>query len=96
MTVWLKQGVLGDVSRQIRRAIGTVHSLHQQKGEDLFITSLREGTHSAGSLHYDGQAFDSRPGQVTRAEALKALNAISPFYDVIDETDHLHVEWDQK
>lgn len=96
MTVWYKQGVRGDLQRQVRRAVGTLHSLHQQKGEDLFITALRDGNHSAGSLHYDGLAFDCRFGSVTRVEALKALLALSPFFEVIDEPDHRHVEWDCK
>jgi hypothetical protein len=96
MTVWLKQGVLGDINRHIRLAINSVHTLCQQHSEDLFITSLRDGNHSAGSLHYDGCAFDCRKGELTRENVLRALSTLGPFYEVIDEVDHLHVEWDCK
>ena len=94
MTVWYKQGVIGVVSREIIRAIGVSHSLHQQEGEDLFVTALRDGNHSAGSLHYIGQAFDQRKGKVSREKLQRALSPISAFYEVIEESTHFHIEWD--
>ncbi len=96
MTVWYKQGVIGDPKREIRRAIGKVHSLHQKSHEDLFVTSIREGNHSAGSLHPDGEAVD-----FIRSYTIAAYKeAVGPGYDVLPvtgfEETHVHIEWDPK
>ena len=70
--VWLKQGVIGPVLIPVRAAIERVHDVLAARGEDLFILSLREGDHKAGSAHFDGRAFDMRLGSLT-ADELTAL-----------------------
>ncbi len=101
MTVWLKQGVCGDPKREIRRAIGIVARWALTRDEDVFIHSIRDGVHIAGSLHYDGYAFDfshkrSR-GLAPVPTAYRELKEdLGPGYDVVVEETHVHVEWDPK
>lgn len=91
--VWLKQGVVGELSREMRRAVGVLSKLYANEGLDLFITSVQEGNHSAGSLHYDGRAIDFRKASITLQQV---KTAVGPGYDCVDEADHFHVEWDPK
>lgn len=60
------------------------------------VTSANDSTHMDGSLHYQDRALDFRtadmsPSQVARwAEEIRAR--LGPGFDVIIESDHLHVE----
>ena len=75
-------------------------------GVDLTVTSGRDGIHSLGSLHYYGYAVDLRTwdseGQQIdndlRHEVVKVLkivlSEISQYYDVINHSTHIHVEYD--
>jgi len=94
MTVWYKQGVLGDLQPVVRKALGKVASLIESNGHDTFITSLRDGNHSSGSLHYDGLAFDLKHYSVTTIANIKL--ALGSDFDVIDESNHIHIEYDPK
>lgn len=65
----------------------------------LTLTSVVDGRHSEKSLHYRGLAFDCRTTaagmpQATIDEIVEAARAALPGFDVLDEGDHLHVEWD--
>lgn len=66
----------------------------------LTITAVIDGTHSAGSLHYAGMAFDARtrdlpPGEVQEVATL-ARAALGADFDVVVEPDHLHIEYQPK
>lgn len=67
-------------------------------GADLVITSLIDGKHSLGSLHYVGMAVDLRRWQLDDPEqAVEELKAaLGPDYDVILESTHVHVEFQPK
>lgn len=66
----------------------------------VWITSAAEGQHMTGSLHYENKAFDIRISNVVGGDshvrfwAAKMSLALGPDYDVIIESDHLHVEFD--
>lgn len=93
MTVWYKQGVLGDLQPKARKAIGIIASLNSMV--DIYITSLRDGNHSAGSLHYDGLAFDMRnPEPQIKIADIKSH--LGPNYDIVVEPNHIHIEYDPK
>ena len=69
-------------------------------GQELIITSGRDGIHSAGSLHYYGLAVDLRTryfDEGTKAEVARALkDLLGPMgYDVIVHSTHIHVEAQQ-
>ena len=98
MTVWIKQGVCGDLSIPARKALGKV-AAHWGEYEDILVTSIRDGNHMPGSLHYDGHAFDVRwpVHYEDRDVLLDALrDALGPDFDVVGEADHIHIEYDPK
>lgn len=90
--IWIKQGVLGDLQPIARKGLGKVAKLYKTSGLDLFVTSLRDGNHSDGSLHYDGLAFDIRKG----IEIYRIKLALGGGWDVVEEVDHIHCEYDPK
>ena len=98
MTVWYKQGVIGDLKIPASKALRHVaHVFKRIAAQDTYVTSLREGNHSAGSLHYIGCAFDVRPPQKNAAECWKELKIIfGSRYDLVDEKNHWHIEYDPK
>lgn len=89
MTVWIKQGVVGDLQPVARKGLGRLAVLF----ENLYITSIRDGNHSPGSLHYDGLAFDIRYGNASK-EKMQAV--LGTGWDVVFESNHIHCEYDPK
>jgi len=86
------QAVLGImVARTVYAAFGI---------PELVVTSVTDGKHGRGSLHYKGLAFDLRTRNVdpdiipSLVAALK--DALGSEFDVVFEGDHIHVEWDPK
>jgi hypothetical protein len=64
---------------------------------DVVITSGTDGKHMKGSKHYTGEALDLRTSNIPahqRKKYVDRLNAKLPEYDVIDEGDHIHIEYD--
>ena len=93
MTVWYKQGVIGNLQPIARKGLGNIGNMYAYYGEDLYVTSLRDGNHSMGSLHYDGLAFDFRKGNRSLDQIRGAL---SKDWDLVDEDNHIHAEYDPK
>lgn len=71
-------------------------------GDELWVTSTREGRHMVGSRHYSGEAFDFRAPVVILdgGEVGYLLNEVRELlgadFDVVFEGDHFHVEFDPK
>ena len=68
-------------------------------GRRAIITAARDGFHSSRSFHYKGAAIDLRTrdiaSQSKRREYRDAIAArLGPQWDVILESDHIHVEFD--
>jgi len=92
MSTLIKQGVFGDLNREIANAKRKMEKFFDTKGEDLIITSIREGTHTPGSMHPQGDAFDFRtPTKVTFSEI---RITVGNDFDVCQEADHGHIEFD--
>ena len=68
--------------------------------DDLTITSVIDGSHSRGSLHYVGCAADLRTRDLTldtiRANVNALKSALGPDFDVVIEKSHVHVEFQPK
>ena len=94
MTIWYKQGVCGDLSNEAQKGLGKVELLAGSKNEDVFVTSKREGNHSGGSLHYIGDAFDTRKFKNVQLSELKLM--LGQNFDIVSESTHLHFEYDPK
>jgi len=78
---------------------GTVDAVHNDVvGRDAIITFTTNGVHGEGSLHGEGNAIDLRTRDMTeeqRNEVTETLrNELGDDYDVIDEGDHIHIEYD--
>lgn len=93
MATWIKQGVYGVMRPEIDVAKRKLERLYSSEGKDLYITSIMEGTHSPGSLHHAGFAFDIRSEGVS-IDRIRSL--LGDDYDVVVEKTHLHIEYDPK
>lgn len=91
--VWYMQGVVGRLSNPCLKALGKIAAEEFRFGRDVFVTSIEEGIHSPGSLHYNGNAFDLRP---TRTDIQHIKHLLGPDFDVVDEQNHYHIEFDPK
>ena len=79
------------------KALNKIERVYRVKyGEDLLITSKRDGNHSAGSLHYRGDAIDCRyPKGYDHQDVATAVRVeLGQDFDVVPEGNHLHVEYD--
>lgn len=99
----LKKGVIIEgVSPHIWYAIAYASFLRPGQ----VVTSLRDGSHRADSLHYSGKAADLRtrdhPAEANKAFLAALRGHLEPLgFDVVDEmakpgAPHIHVEWDPK
>ena len=62
------------------------------------ITSGSDSKHSATALHYSGNALDYRirdmPDGYARVIARDLQISLAPLFDVVLESDHIHIEYD--
>jgi hypothetical protein len=91
--IWYKQGVCGDLSNQCRKALGRIADHNSAFVEDTYVTSVRDGNHMNGSLHYNGNAFDIRKGRLSKHNV---VTVVGPGFDVIEHSTHFHIEFDPK
>ena len=98
----IKPGVeLAGLTPQAVLAMITAASLCAKYGYNFTLTSVREGTHSPGSLHYVGRAFDFRTKHIRGGHrdtiVTELQTALGREFDVVyepGEAEHCHVEWD--
>ena len=70
---------------------------------DIWVSSMNDRKHSVPSFHYDDLGIDFVP-DVPEADFEGELDALTRYvtrrlgrdYQVINEKDHTHVEWDFK
>lgn len=96
----IKRGViLGDVTTQMWFVIVCAAEIWQELGQELVITSARDGKHKTDSLHYVGYALDFRiryfEGDDAYHAAERLQQKLGPDYQVILKPTHIHVEWDK-
>lgn len=74
--------------------------VYSNLGYTLVVTSLDDSIHGVNSLHPLGKAADLRfwsIPEVERPKVLKQLKTVlGPDWDVIQENDHFHIEYDPK
>lgn len=85
---------------EILLAIQEAREVYRNFGATLVVTSLLDGQHSEDSLHYKGLAVDIRirnlDERVWAVVAEQISKALGPEYDVVLESDHIHIEFDPK
>ena len=93
----LKPGVdISRLNRDIRRFLAKADAIYALYGEEFVVTSTYEGTHGPASLHYADDAIDSRKPKRYKREIFSGLRNVNPAkYDVVDEGDHYHCEFDE-
>lgn len=67
--------------------------------ESFVVTSIIEGEHSSGSLHYMGCGADlRRPPSDPLAKQIvaEAKAALGDDFDIVLESDHIHMEFQPK
>ena len=85
----------------MRPVLAAGEMIWRDNGFEFVITSARDGIHSAGSLHYYGLAVDIRASEAWgyKYDEILALvdqleDHLGDEYDVVLESDHIHVEYD--
>ncbi|HWR51224.1 MAG TPA: hypothetical protein VN428_08965 [Bryobacteraceae bacterium] len=97
----LKPGVrVAGLRPEILLGVVAAERVFEEAGVDLVVTACVDGKHSAGSLHYAGQAVDLRTRDLA-AEARPKLGVrirecLGEDYDVVLEPDHIHLEFQPK
>lgn len=76
---------------------GAIEQAWLEQGVEATITSVTDGKHKRQSAHYTGSAVDVRIWDMDAAKAAEALRErLTGDYDVVLESDHIHVEYDPK
>ena len=91
------------ISTEVLLAVMVANDVWKELGvsKGIVITSCLDGKHKIGSKHYTGHAIDIRTWNLPDpAHGLIAQNLLKdylgPDYDIVLESDHLHVEFDPK
>ena len=102
--IGLKHGVESSFQPATWIALSLVNDvLSVSIGVPLVITSGSEvtSTHGPENLHYSGRAFDIRTRFIRpyqrRNVCARLKQRLAPYgFDVVDEGDHIHIEYDPK
>ncbi len=88
------------VRPEIAFVMPIIERVFHEAMEELVITSVIEGKHSRGSLHYVGAAIDIRTRDMSGtviADIITALHdCLGDDFDTVRETTHIHVEFQPK
>jgi hypothetical protein len=95
--ILLKIGVNYDPDVKLLTALRLTHEIFKKHNTILVITSLKDRSHSSGSLHYAGLAFDIRirhiPDPIVVDRIIGDMRTLlEPDYIVIPEATHIHVQ----
>ena len=91
--------IVTTVQPEINNAIAVCAMVYGVAGTHLVGTSLMDGKHSQRSLNYKGLAVDIciRNLSIDPKEIIRPLQqALGEDYDVVLESDHIHVEYEEK
>ena len=95
----LKSGVkLGQIKPEIVAACLVIEPILKRHGQELIITSCRDGRHSKNSKHYLGYAIDIRIWDLQQHNEVEAVaillqDALTDEYYVHVEPDHIHLQF---
>lgn len=107
MSTQFKHGVtFKNVRPECVMGIIVATSVYEKLGHTHTVTSICDGAHSPGSLHYKGLAFDSRTWadtvgtqmepHIKKMLARELQLALGQDWDVVVESTHIHCEFDPK
>lgn len=90
------------LDRRLWVAYGVALAVYEELGNqhNCVITSANDGQHMYSSKHYSDEAIDLRvwgfDDHARRVATVMIGSRLSLDYDVIDEGNHIHIEWDPK
>lgn len=81
-------------------AVIVSNDVYARLGHECVVTSCLDSQHRSGTLHKHGFAVDLRtkhiPTEKQSALASEIATRLGPQFDVILESDHLHIEFDNR
>lgn len=97
----LKKNVkLNGIKPEIMVAIMIANEVYQKNDSELIITSICDGKHGTGSLHYAGLGFDCRTRHLPLGKDKDIVHALklrlTDEFDVVLEPTHIHIEFQPK
>ena len=97
----LKKGVrVTGLRPELLLAITVASSIYEENKYECVVTSLVDQKHGYGSLHFQGSAVDLRIRHLEDDDVkliVKELSsALGVDYDVVLESDHIHLEYQPK
>ena len=89
-----------DLTPQMLDGLLKCCAVYIHAGQGFTVTSLNDSKHSFKSLHYSGCAADLRTrdlkGITPEEMKVRLKDALGKDFDVVVESDHIHVEYDPK
>lgn len=86
------------MSAHLAEALAIASRWSLERRVDLDVNSVDDGQHGAGTLHGASLALDLDPASDradhTRDLAIYLARQLPPPWQVVLESDHVHVEWD--
>ncbi len=97
----LKQDVrIHGLRPELVLALFMCEQVYRAADTELVITSVIDGKHSPGSLHYAGSAVDLRINNLPSGQAEKIRDQIAERlgkdFDAVLESNHIHLEFQPK
>lgn len=97
----LKRGVkLNGVKPELLFGLVICDTKMAELGFECIVTSVCDGVHSSGSLHYAGYACDLRISHIKSEQpqfvAAVLSDSLGDEFDVVLEKDHIHLEFQPK
>jgi hypothetical protein len=99
--VTLKPGVrITGIKPEALLALIVCDGVYKSLGYEMTVTSVCDGKHSRGSIHYVGMAFDLRTSNL-KLESIPVIvkqikEQLSGDFDAVLEKDHIHIEFQPK
>jgi len=89
------------LSSQALLAMLVAERVYKSLQLDFVVTSVNDGKHMPGSKHYQGDAFDCRTRHLNAEQQNLVVSDIRAKlppsqFDVVLESDHIHIEFDPK
>ena len=94
-----KEGVtINGVKPEVVLALTVCNGIYANYGQDMVVTSITDGIHGKNSLHYVGFAFDLRTKNFQYSADIDLVvkdikEYLTEEFDIILESDHIHVEF---
>jgi hypothetical protein len=96
----LKDGVQLNGNKYINAILTAVQTVFDSHGWLVTVTAGRDGHEGKVSYHNDNRALDIRfwdvPAEQRRQVGVEIAAKLPPYYDVLVETNHFHIEADAK